>query len=131
MALQSDGKIVVAGDFSLSLLDYVAVVLRFLGDSATPRNTPFDYDGDGKADFSVFRLGNRTWYLNQSSAGFSAAQFGVSTHKIAPADYDGDGKTDAAVYRNGAWYLWLTTNGISTHQFGLKNDVPTPNAFNP
>ena len=67
--------------------------------------TKFDYDGDGKSDVSVFRPSNGAWYLNQSSAGFTGAAFGVSSDKIVPADYDGDGKTDIAVYRNGSWYL--------------------------
>ena len=65
----------------------------------------FDYDGDGRADLSVFRPSDRTWYLNRNQGGFDAVQFGLATDKLAPADYDGDGKTDIAVYRAGIWYL--------------------------
>ena len=95
-----------------------------------PLAAPFDFDGDGKSDISVFRPTDRVWYLNRSTAGFSAAQFGLSTDKITPADFDGDGKTDIAVFRDGVWY-WLnsTTGTVGIVQFGLTNDIPVPADF--
>ncbi len=92
---------------------------------ASPNRTAFDFDGDGRADISVFRPSDRVWYLNQSTAGFSATQFGLSSDKIVPADFDGDGKTDIAVFRDGIWY-WLKSSNSSfnTLQFGLAGDVP-------
>lgn len=89
-----------------------------------------DFDGDGRADLAVFRPSERIWYLNRISGGFTAAQFGLPTDKLAPADYDGDGKTDIAVYRNGIWY-WLNSsnNQFRAFQFGLAGDIPQPADF--
>ncbi|HZH33561.1 MAG TPA: FG-GAP-like repeat-containing protein, partial [Pyrinomonadaceae bacterium] len=90
--------------------------------TAAPRRTQFDFDGDGRADISVFRGGN--WYLQQSTAGFRAIQFGLGSDRIPPADYDGDGKTDIAVYRGGNWYiLQSSNNAFRAVNFGLPDDT--------
>jgi uncharacterized delta-60 repeat protein len=88
---------------------------------------PFDFDGDGKSDISVFRPSDRIWYLNRSTAGFSATQFGLSSDKVTPADFDGDGKTDIAVFRDGVWY-WINTSngGFNAVHFGIAGDIPLP-----
>lgn len=46
---------------------------------------PGDYDGDGRDDQAVYR--NGAWYMNRSTAGFSAATFGLATDKPIPAAY--------------------------------------------
>ncbi|MEP7149472.1 MAG: VCBS repeat-containing protein, partial [Acidobacteriota bacterium] len=89
--------------------------------------TKFDFEGDGKADISVFRPSDRVWYLNRSTAGFSATQFGLSSDRITPADFDGDGKTDIAVFRDGVWYWLASSNGtVGIVQFGIASDIPVP-----
>jgi FG-GAP-like repeat len=40
-----------------------------------------DYDGDGKADYAIFRPAGNTWYLLQTTAGFSATAFGQNGDK--------------------------------------------------
>lgn len=99
---------------------------------AVSRKDSFDYDGDGRADVSVFRPSNNVWYLNRSTQGFFGVQFGASGDVPAPADYDGDGKTDVAVFRpaNGTWY-WInsSSNSLSAVGFGADGDVPAPADF--
>jgi hypothetical protein len=94
--------------------------------SSTP---PIDFDGDGKSDVSVFRPSDGVWYLLNSSAGFSATQFGISDDKLVPADYDGDQKTDLGVYRNGIWYLQRSMLGFTGVSFGIATNVPLPADF--
>ncbi len=125
-AVQSDGKILAVGVASARI-----EIARYLGDSAAPRPAQFDFDGDGRSDISVFRPTDRVWYLNQSTNGFYATQFGLSTDKITPADYDGDGKTDIAVYRasEGIWYLLQSSSGFKAVRFGNSTDIPTAGDF--
>ena len=130
VALAPDGKIVVTGDYSLRVGQQDVMVLRFLGEGTVGRRSPFDFDGDGKTDISIFRPSAGEWWINRSSnsTGY-ALQFGASTDKIAPADYTGDGKTDVAFFRpsNGFWYI-LRSEDFSFYSFpfGASGDVPVP-----
>lgn len=97
------------------------------------KRAPFDFDGDGKTDVSVFRPSNGAWYLLRSSDNaFQATTFGLGSDLIAPADYDGDGKTDIGVFRpsNGTWY-WLNSsnNVFQGVQLGMNGDIPVPADF--
>ena len=100
-----------------------------------PVRTLFDFDGDKKADLSVFRPDNGFWYLLNSSSGFTATQFGLATDKLAPADYDGDNITDVAVWRETTpthayfYILESKTNTFRFEQFGTTGDVPVSADF--
>lgn len=95
-----------------------------------PRPAPFDFDGDGRSDVSVFRPSNGNWYQLRSTAGFSAVQWGFSTDLLVPADYDGDLKTDVAVWRPAPgdesrfYILNSSSNTVRTELFALAGDIP-------
>jgi len=86
-----------------------------------------DFDGDGKTDLSVFRPSEGNWYLNRSTAGFTVANWGVSTDLLVPGDYDGDNKTDLAIFRpsTGQWFVLRSSDGgFSAPTFGASGDIP-------
>jgi hypothetical protein len=119
-------------------LKFTKLALTFVGELAkgevaappvAPSTTPFDFDGDGRADISVFRASNGVWHLNRSQAGYTSLQFGLPNDIIVPADYDGDGKTDVAIYRNGFWHLLRSELGYTTLQWGGNGDIPQPGDY--
>ena len=102
---------------------------------------PGDYDGDGIADFAVYRSGS--WIIQLSSTGTTVSYVlrtsffvvGVGADLPVPGDYDGDGRTDLGIYRpsTGTWYIGAASSGYSmittTVQWGLRNDIPVPGDY--
>ncbi len=98
-----------------------------------PVKAPYDFDGDGKTDISIFRPGpGEWWYSKSSNGGNAAAQFGAGTDKITPGDWTGDGKADFAFYRpsTGTWFILRSEDfSFFSFPFGTSTDVPTPADF--
>lgn len=89
----------------------------------------FDFDGDGRTDYGVFRPSNATWFIQRSTTGFLATQFGAAADRLTPADFDGDGKADIAVWRSGGafstfYILQSSTNTVRLVNFGQPGDDP-------
>jgi hypothetical protein len=91
-----------------------------------------DFDGDGKADLSVWRGMLSDWLIVRSSddqvqSVTWGAEYAPYNDVIVPADYDGDGKVDVAVFRraNGYWYIRRSSDGeTAVRHWGLGTDVP-------
>lgn len=105
---------------------------------------PGDYDGDGLADFAVFRPDNPatpedecangcSWYILRSTDNvWQTPVFGLKNDKPAPADYDGDGTTDIGVFRpnDSTWHVINSRDGsYFTTQFGSSTDIPLPSDY--
>ncbi len=129
---QSDGKIVYVGEFYRTDGRSTLGIGRLL-DASVPQTTLFDFDGDGRADVSVFRPTTNRWYeILSSNSTVTEQTFGVSGDIVAPGDYDGDGKTDIGIFRpsNGDWWYQSSINNaqVST-QWGQMGDIPRPSDF--
>jgi hypothetical protein len=78
----------------------------------TPVPYPGDFDGDGKADFSIYAGG--PWHFYNADGTYKK---GIWTGSIAgdipvAGDYDGDGIDDVVVWRAGAWLRFDYASGL-------------------
>ncbi|MBS1797001.1 MAG: VCBS repeat-containing protein [Acidobacteria bacterium] len=132
--LQADGKILIGGQFTKVRKKSALRIARLLNAPAAPPRRYFDYDGDGKADVSVFRASENKWYILRSSDfGVTQTVFAIPNDIPVPADYDGDGKTDVAIFRPSSgswWYLSSINNAQINVNFGQAGDIPRPSDFN-
>jgi uncharacterized delta-60 repeat protein len=131
-----DNKIVVVGSIAEQTTPATQskfAVAQLQSGLRAPHPERFDYDGDGKADLSIFRPSNGEWWISKSSNGGNAAfQFGAGTDTLTPGDYTGDGKTDIAFFRQstGEWFVLRSEdNSYYSFPFGTSGDIPRPSDF--
>ncbi len=136
-SISADGRFVAFGSVATNLapgVGYGDVYVRRLPWAMAGAG---DFDGDGRADFAVWRSSDGTWYAKQSSDDSAAVtQWGdLAAGDIpVPGDYDGDGKVDAAVWRrqNGTWYVKPSSgNAPMVVQWGdeIVGDKPVPEDY--
>jgi len=129
LAIQPDGKIVAAGFWGFDFKESYFAIARYIGDSPVTNRKLFDFDGDGKSDFSVFRPSEGNWYV-RSNAGISVRTWGVASDQLVPGDYDGDGKTDLGIFRptpgDSTDFYIIQSNGFvfSFYSWGDPGDKP-------
>ena len=136
IAMTRDNKIVVAGSVTEEnnqTTGWRLAVTRIHSGLQAPHPERFDFDGDRKADPSIFRPSNgQWWYLRSSDGGNNAFEFGAGTDLPVPGDYTGDAKTDIGFWRpsTGEWFI-LRSEDFSYYAFpfGTNGDVPRPSDF--
>lgn len=86
--------------------------------------TMADYDGDGKADYSIFGedgQGGFAWYWISSKTGVQSSRtFGWGDWIPVTADFDGDGKDDFSLYGKNGNGVWGFVTLLSSTNFNVN-----------
>jgi hypothetical protein len=123
----------------------ISLILVVFTGSAAARAI-YDFDGDGRTDFIVQRSNgagtSHTWFIQQSTDGFTAIDWGYQPPSgqggdgPAMGDFDGDGKWDITVVRYAppspyaVWYVLNSSDGTMTaQQWGLVSDTRVPQDY--
>jgi CSLREA domain-containing protein len=105
---------------------YKLTVVADIGSTSAPNSvtagvqaTANDFDGDGKTDFSVWRVREHDWaIINTRDESLRSVpwpvEFDALRDTIVNGDFDGDGKSDPAVFRitDGQWRMVQSSTGV-------------------
>jgi hypothetical protein len=90
-----------------------------------------DFDGDGRADMTIWRPPEGAWFVHLSTTGEClclnwGGGYPPYNDVPVPGDFDGDGRTDIAVWRpgEGVWFVRGSSNGVMLLRSGAQGDVP-------
>jgi Carboxypeptidase regulatory-like domain/FG-GAP-like repeat/FG-GAP repeat len=105
--------------------------------NVTASAPPFDFDGDGKTDLSLFHPSdsagvNDFEYVRSQNGALQGVPWGSTGDTAVTSDFDGDNKADFAVYRPSlnAWYILQSSNGVVViATFGSAGDKVAPADF--
>lgn len=137
VAIQSDGKILAAGD-SNSANNSGFLLWRFNLNGT--RDTSFGNNGMIRTTFGSNAAFTTSLLLQPDakilvagltplfqSTDFALARYlNAQTSRPTQFDFDGDSKTDISVFCNGIWSIQRSTAGYFGFQFGITADVVVP-----
>ncbi len=138
IAQQPDGKILVLGNTQETRIVPGIIRYREIRNGESTIRRPYDFDGDGLTDRSIYRqdptnAAQSFWDILISSNNSVHTFFGLNGDIPVPSDFNDDGKTDVAVFRPGAGAWFFTTDinyaDYETVFFGQDGDIPFANDY--